>query len=132
MKRLLFIILSILCNFPIFGQARLGSTVSQIVSEFSDKKYELKGHHSDEGTYYITINNDGDTIAYYFDADKICYCCAIIPENTGSLNTFVEYYNNHYVIISATEWKMYSENGIADIMLIYPDDGGYYFIWKRE
>jgi len=33
-----------------------------------------------------------------------------------------------YVIKTATSWSIYSENGTANILLIYPETGGLFFI----
>ena len=56
---------------------------------------------------------------------------AVIPDNQGALNFYVELYNKQYVIVSPTKWKMYSKGGIANIQLIYPDSDGYCFIWTN-
>ena len=113
-----------------FSQARLGSSVDDIKNEFGEAEYNLKSGYSDDGTYYVTISTDRATVIYYFSKEKICTLCMIVPDNQGALNFYVELYNEQYVIVSSTEWKMYSGGGIAEISLIYPDDGGYFFLWK--
>jgi len=131
MKRTLLTILFAITSVIVFGQARLGSTASEIRSEFWESSYNLKSGYDDDGDYYITITTERATVIYYFKSDKVCYLTAIIPDNQGALNFYVELYNKQYVVVSATQWKMYSNNGIANINLIYPEGGGYYFLWSN-
>lgn len=129
MKRILLTILFAITSIFTFGQARLGMSISDIRSEFSDSSYNLKSGFDDDGDYYITIETERATVFYFFNSQKICYLTIIVPDNQGALNYYVELYNNQYVIVSSKQWKMYSENGIANIELIFPDGGGYFFRW---
>lgn len=131
MKRTLLTILFAITSVIVFGQARLGSTVSDIKSEFWESTYKQKSGYDEDGDYYITIETERATVTYYFNSDKVCVLTAIIPNNQGDLNFYVEMYNKQYVIVSSTQWKMYSNNGIANIQLIYPQGGGYYFLWSN-
>lgn len=112
-----------------YSQARLGSSLSQIRSEFSADQYQFKTGHLNDGTLYANVTMSDRTIIYYFDSDYDCSATAIIPDNQGVLNGMVENYNKQYVIVSSTAWRMYSNEGICDISLQYPSDGGYYFLW---
>jgi hypothetical protein len=131
MKRTLLTILFAITSIVAFGQARLGTSATDIRSEFSASSYNLKSGYDDDGDYYITIETERATVIYYFNSDKICYLTLISPDNQGALNFYVELYNKQYVIISAKEWKMYSEGGIAKIELVYPESGGFYFLWSN-
>lgn len=113
-----------------FSQARLGSTASEIKNEFWESTYNLKSGYTDDGIYYVSIETERASVMYWFNTEKVCTLCMIIPDNQGALNFYVELYNKQYVIVSSTEWKMYSADGIAKISLIYPEDGGYYFLWE--
>lgn len=130
MKKTLLTILFGITNLVIFGQARLGSTATEIKTEYWESSYNLKSGYTDDYVYYITITLVNAKVMYFFNSDKVCILTSIIPNNQGALNFFVELYNKQYVIISNTEWKMYSNNGIAKINLIYTDDGDYYFMWS--
>jgi len=131
MKRTLLTILFAITSIVAFGQARLGTSATDIRSEFSESSYNLKSGYDDDGDYYITVETERATVIYCFNSDKICYLTLISPDNQGALNFYVELYNKQYVIISATEWKMYSESGIAKIELVYPESGGFYFLWSN-
>jgi hypothetical protein len=48
----------------------------------------------------------------------------LIPHTQEDLKHFIELYNKEYVIISDTEWKMYSKNNVATIELIYSQAQG--------
>ena len=64
------------------------------------------------------------------ESDWKCYMTIVIPDNQTALNVLVERYNREYVIISETEWKMYGNNGIMKISLIFAEEGGYYFLMR--
>ena len=130
MRRTLLTILFAITSVIAFGQAWLGSSAADIKSEFWESKYKLKSGYDSDGDYYITIETERATVMYYFNSDKICTTSVIAPDNQGALNFYVEMYNKQYVIISSTKWKMYSKEGIANIELVYPDGGGYFFVWK--
>lgn len=115
-----------------FGQGRLGATISNIKTEFQEKSYNLKSEYNTYGDYCISIEMDIANVFYYFKNDEICYLTSIIPKDQGALNYYVEMYNNRYVIISPTEWKMYTNDGIAYIKLIFPKEGNSGFIWTNK
>jgi len=128
------ILILIIGLFPIlsFSQARLGSSAQEIKSEYWESKYNVESGYNDDEIYYVSLETDRASVVHFFNNDKICVMSIIAPDNQGALNFYVENYNNQYVIVSSTEWKMYSKNGIAKIKLIYPDDGGFYFVWTGE
>ena len=130
MKKILLIIALIFTTIVAFSQARLGSSATEIKSEFSGSHYKLIGDYTNDKTYYIGITTERATVLYYFNSDMICNRTLIVPNNQGALNYYVELYNKHYVIINSTRWKMYSAGGIANIELFYPQDGGYCFVWS--
>lgn len=111
------------------AQARLGSSLDDIKAEFSDPVHNFRIEYNKNGELFAYIDTDRATVLYSFDDEKYCDATAIFPANQGFLNAYVEYYNKQYVIISNTEWKMYSSNGIATIQLHFTDDA-YFFVWK--
>jgi hypothetical protein len=128
MKKILFILL--LINSIAFGQARLGSTLTELKLEFKELKYEQEIDIDKDGDNVMSITTDEANIIFYFNSEKICVITVILPNSQGQLNSIVESYNNQYVIVSDTEWKMYSKNGVAKITLIFPDDDGDpFFVW---
>jgi hypothetical protein len=130
MKRTLLTILFAILNVLLFGQARLGTSASDIKSEFGETSYNLKSGYDSDGDYYITVKTERANVVYYFNSAGICTSTIIAPDNQGALNFYVELYNKQYVIVSSTEWKMYSNGGIASVKLVFPDDGGYFFVWQ--
>lgn len=130
MKTILTTLAVILTLLTVNAQSRLGSSVSEVKEEFWESKYKLIGKFNDENIYYISIETERASVFYWFDDEYICRMCAILPRSQGDLNFYVENYNSKYVVVSTTQWKMYSEFGIADVTLVYPEEGGYYFIWQ--
>jgi hypothetical protein len=129
MKKLI-IILFLLIGISSYSQTRLGYSYSQIKNEFS--LYPCSTGINEWGVFWLQVELDGCTVVYGFDDSYICNSSIIIPDNQGMLNTYVQNYNNQYVIISQTEWNMYSSGGILRIQLFYTEDGGYYFLWTRK
>lgn len=111
------------------AQARLGSSFTEIKEEFSDPKYKLMILHHSDMKKYIHIQLHGASIEYYFNDSNICIWTVILPASQGALNYYVEEYNKKYVILSPTKWRMYSDQGYAEIELTFTDNGKYYFIW---
>lgn len=129
MKNILLIIALITIVGANYSQSRNGSTANEIIEEFWHEQY-LPKEITNDGGYFISVNIEGINVLYGFNDDFICNVTLIIPPSQGSLNYYVERYNNSYVVISHTQWRMYYEGGYLDITLVYPDTGGYYFVWQ--
>lgn len=127
MKNLILITLLTISSF-VFGQARIGYSISEITAEFID--YKTESGFTDDLTFYINVPMTGKNTVYYFK-NGYCNFTAVIPINQGALNYIVEQYNSKYVIISDTEWQMYSKDGILECQLKF-EDFGYYFIWYQK
>lgn len=128
MKRLLLILTLVVAMSVSYSQARLGFTPKDILTEFYD--YDYESGFNDAGEYFVAFNTDYALVLYIFNEDLICINTLIMPHTQVDLNMYVQLYNNQYVTISDTQWRGYSEQGIANITLIYPEDGGYLFIWE--
>jgi len=128
----LITLITFLFTLVSFSQVRLGSTSEEIKQEFRQDEYDLTEGYTDDDINYLNLRVDRANVFYYFNYDKICFLSMVIPDDQGVLNYFVEHYNSQYVIVSSTEWKMYSKNGIAKIKLIYDGEGGYYFMWSNQ
>jgi hypothetical protein len=121
MKTIITILLLFQLTFNVNGQIRLNSNKSEIKSEFFESKYSLEEMNID-GIDAISIFTDRANILYMFNSNNVCKISILVPHTQGDLNYFVESYNNRYVILSDNEWKMYTENGIAEIKLLYDAD----------
>jgi len=129
MKNISFIAAMLLITSASFSQARLNTSLADIRAEFTESRYSLDSGYDSDGDLYIRIFTQRATVLYYFNKQRICYMTIIVPDDQGALNYYAELYNRQYVIISPTKWRMYSEHGIAEIELIYPEEGGFYFAW---
>ena len=69
MKLAFILALSMLC-LEVSGQARLGSSVTDIKKEFSEKSYELTSGYDSDKNYYIRVFTDIATVFYFFDEDS--------------------------------------------------------------
>jgi hypothetical protein len=126
MKKLLLILMLV----PMFGisQARLGSTRAELFDEFA--QYFPKFESPINGEPHMHFEMERALVIHYFNRENICVLSVISPKNQGDLNFFVEMYNNQYVIVSSTEWRMYSENGNIATVELVSNKGTTFFIWK--
>lgn len=131
MEKYIITLIAFLSALVSYSQVRLGFTSDEVKNEFWEDKYNLNEGYTIDDIYFINIRGDRANVFNYFDYDKVCFFSTVIPDDQGSLNYYVEQYNSQYVIISSTEWKMYSKNGIAKIKLNYDGEGGYYFTWSN-
>jgi len=125
MKTTLLAFVFVLINFAVFAQARLGSSEKDIRQEFNSKTFS--SGYTDKGDRYISYEDTDVFVLYYFDENNICDYCVVKPQTRGLLNTYVERYNNQYVIVSNKDWKMYNDNGILCISLVFSKEFGTYF-----
>ncbi len=126
MKKIIFLLL--IC--PLLGnsQVRLGHKMSDIYSEFQEKNPRMG--NNDDGIAYMAINFEKCLTLHYFTDDKVCFMTIISPNTQGDLNFFVEYYNQSYVILSPTSWRMYSTGGGNCDITLMTNEGQTYFVWK--
>ena len=118
--------LVIICLFYtkiVISQVRLNYAKSEIVSEFSDNKFKLK-EFKYNGLDAVAIFTVRVNLLYLFNTSKSSIMNILIPHTQEDLKHFIELYNKEYVIISDTEWKMYSKNNVATIELIYSQAQG--------
>lgn len=125
MKKLL-IAAFVFCGTLSYSQARLGSSWLDIYSEF--KEYSPETRTTDDGELLMVVSWDKIRNYYYFTDKRQCYRTVIYPTTDGALNGLVEIYNKRYVIVSNTEWRMYSNGSISSIKLI-THDGITFFVW---
>lgn len=130
MRILLTTLLLVTVISTALGQSRLGSSAAEIKQEFQGYGNTVNSDYSNEGTYYVTVDLEKAVVFYWFDEDFICVLCVVAPKNQGGLNFYVENYNSKYVVVSSTQWRMYYEGGYSDITLVFPEEGGYYFVWQ--
>jgi len=126
MKKLILLLLLI----PTFGssQARLGSTRSQIYTEFAELIPTFS--NTSDGMEYLVVNIEDIMVLHYFNEEAVCTTSVIYPETQGALNSLVELYNNRYVVISPKSWRMYSSAGnYADVKLV-TNNQVTFFIWE--
>ena len=117
MKNLLISLFLLLTVVFANAQCRVGSAYSDIYSEFENREPSV--HFTDEGQLYLSTKLAIGNVLFYFDSDKICSETVIFPKDDDAVNFYVESFNKHYVIMSPTTWRMYSNGAYADITLVY-------------
>lgn len=130
MKKTILTTMLIITSLIVFGQARIGSSVADIKSEFSASRYNLKSDYDKDGNYYIIIKTERAVVLYTFNSNNLCNVSFIVPDDEGTLNFYAELYNKQYVIISTSEWNVYTKEGTGKIELVHPEDGKPFFVWQ--
>lgn len=120
MKTLLISLFLVIASLPVLGQARMGSSSYDIRTEFSNREFKLEsGYWEEFKAKYLCIEINNCVVYYLLNDESICYATIIVPFKQGTLNSLVQSYNEKYVIIDETTWKMYNSNGYANIKLIF-------------
>lgn len=129
MKPIFLFFTFLILSFTSFSQARIGFNSYVIKSDFYFWTFQSDYTNDGTNTYYIYTNTpERGMWAYYFNSEGICFLCKFFPNTQGDLNYYVENFNNKYVIVSDTEWKMYNNNGIMNIKLQF-ENGLSYFVF---
>jgi hypothetical protein len=127
MKKLLLIII-LLFSLKSSAQVRLNQHRAEIYKEFASQTPEFGAFEN--GVQHMSVTLDKSYVRFVFDDNGFCNLVMVVPLTQGDLNFFVELYNKMYVIISPTQWRMYSNNGaIASIELV-THEGVSFFIWN--
>ena len=122
----LLVLLAVLFTFALNAQARLGVSYNDVYEEY---RYLTPTVTTEKQGLCLDVTTSTVQLLYYFNEDKNCKTTIICPRTQGILNGYVEKYNNSYVIVSNTEWKMYSQNAISSIKLVTHEDL-IFFVWE--
>ena len=120
--------LAILVSGYVCSQARLGYEYDEVRKEFW-LDYEYSVGYDDKLGKFITVAFGLSDVRYYFDEDDICYSMALVPKTKADLHYFIELYNNNYVIIDDTHWKLYNNGVTCKIELLTMPNGKYFFLF---
>jgi hypothetical protein len=122
-----------LLSYPlkINAQSRIGSSLSEIKSEFPNSKFNIEYKVLTDTSSLYTVRDELITCIYLFAHSK-CTSTFIIPQTSIVLKNYVEEYNSKYVIVSDKQWKAYLGNGICRIDMEFPKNGNLpFFLWTR-
>jgi hypothetical protein len=109
------------------AQARIGSSLGDIYSEFSDDSPSFKDLEG--GRKSMRAITDRGVVDFVFNTEQICVMTLILPSSQGNLNYYVETYNSRYVIISSKEWRMYASDGAIARITMETYEDKTFFMW---
>lgn len=125
MKQLILITLMALAT-GVHAQSRIGYSLQEIRKEFSSKPQETG--RFDDGSPYLVVTMERASVMYLLNSKNVCIATAILPNDRGSLNWYVERYNREAVILSDRKWRLYGDGWILDCEL-FDHEGKFYFLW---
>jgi hypothetical protein len=126
MRRLITIItLMLLSNYG-YTQARVGYTLTEISTEFSDDNL-FSGFPSNPFISVITISAK---TFYVFNENNICTDCMVMPLDNIDLQFYINKYNNNYKALSDTSWVQVNDGFNVYIDLLIDEKGNPFFHWR--
>lgn len=90
----------------------IGSTLSDLKENCRYCVFKKGGGGPNETTVYYTEIESG-IIQFFFEPGAIRnHYCVLIPKDTKTLNDYIKFYNENFVIISEYSWKYYYPDGM--------------------
>lgn len=114
------------------SQPLFGYTPSEIRNEFPNESWTYDKWGDNKDMLMMSFSTQTFDVAYLFNQNNKSVFTSISPTKQGTLQYFIETYNNRYVIISNTKWKLYKEGSIFVCELMQRKDGSYFFFWTLE
>jgi hypothetical protein len=125
MKKLIITTLLLALSLYTFSQNCIGCTASDLSS---DGATFIKTE--DGFTHYKKITDSG--LWLYSIPFKYNYVTDLIHiPYKEDLHVFITVFNENYVKISNTSWRLYLSDNIIDVTLLYDQDDGYYFMYNK-
>ena len=107
----------------VLAQVHLGFTEAEIRNKYPNNRYEVRS--SPDGVLKtLAFYNESSSFLYLLNKEGVIHTVYNIFIDMAPINGMVEFYNNHYVVVSEVEWKAYLEKGqIMRIVLKSTKDG---------
>ena len=118
------IIILLLLPLSMLGQQMIGIHYSDVM-EIENAKMQT----SDVGDHYITSTGDDIYWVYYFNDADYCFATLLFPLSYDMMYAIIELFNDQYIVVSDTQWKIYSRGIVIDVTLDKDDDGIYFFMY---
>ena len=122
MKQVIFG-LAVIITQGVLAQVHLGFTEAELRNKYPNNRYEVR--LSPDGVLKtLTFYNERSSFLYLLNKEGVIHTVNNIFLDMAPINGMVEFYNNHYVVVSEVEWKAYLEKGqIMCIVLNSTNDG---------
>lgn len=130
MKKLIFILMMALLPFVSSSQPLFGYTPSEIRSKYPNANWQYKKWGNNMDMLSMSFEADDLLVIYFFNKKDRSVITTIAPLTQGELQSFIETYNQRYVIVDSYTWKFYDEGNIFLCELKTTAEGGYYFMWS--
>ena len=114
------------------SQPLFGYTPSEVRSEFPNASWTYDKWGDNKDMLMMSYSTQTFEVSYLFNQNNKSVFTSISPTKQGTLQYLIETYNNRYVIISNTKWKLYKGGSIFVCELLQKNDGSYFFFWTLE
>lgn len=114
MKIIFLLLLSLFLSRHLAAQIRgIGCNTQEIASQFNGIESQIAA----DGSTILTGKTDESRLAFimFMSDDDICRLAIIVPLTPADLHGVIEHANSKYVITSESEWKVYSDKGVATL-----------------
>lgn len=130
MKTLLLLLAMAVLPLISKSQPLFGYTPSEVKAKYPDVEWEYKKWGEGNDKLTMGFRTEDLLVIYFFNEDNRSLFTTIAPQNQGELQSFIESYNNRYVIIDSYTWKFYNDGAVFLCKLKQTDEGKYYFLWS--
>lgn len=129
MKKLLILLLLLVSHQGI-SQPLFGYTPSEVKAEFPELNWNYKRWGEGNKKLSMGFLTEKLLVIYFFNEDNKSVYTSIAPQTQGELQSFIESYNQRYVIIDSYTWKFYNDGAVFLCKLKQTDEGRYFFLWS--
>ena len=123
MKTLLILLLPI----TMFSQQMIGVHYSEVM-----ELENAKTRTTTDGDHFITSSGEYYLWVHYFNEADYCWFSGLYPNSQEAMYAVIELFNEEYIVVSDTKWKIYSRGLVVDVKLDQDDDGSYLFVFFSE
>lgn len=129
MKRLVFFLILNVFSLSSFAQFYLGLSTNEAKRQIQANAgvyTQIKTAHSSDGTISFGWTEDLWDGVLFFNHEGFSNMFVMIPKNQVVMNTTIQNFNEKYVVVSNTQWKVYSRGATYQVDLIYVKSFGKY------
>ena len=126
-KEILLIAVLFFISVFTYGQARLGSYISDVTKEFPAKDYPIRDIGKNHGNgYHFYVRLDIGDVAYYSDEDSMIVTTVIVPKDEETWDYIKKRYNEQYESIDEKRWLVcFDSIEVANMIEIIDDKNDY-------
>lgn len=126
LKKVVGVVIVMLCVQTTYSQARLGYSLAEISEEFGSDKTFISGFPNES---WVSVGFSTALVYYSFNEKKECSETFVSPYTEEDVHYYINKYNDDYKKTSNTTWVIVDANFNIYISLKKTDEGVIFFTW---